>query len=181
MTEWLHFHFSFSCIAEGNGNPLQCSCLQNPRDGEAWWAAIYEVAQSRTWLKWLSKQQQQQQQQRLITLQYSGGFCHIFTWISHGCTCVPHSELSPTSLPSHPIPLGCPSSPALSALFHAWNLDWSSIAHMVKYMFQCCSLISSHPRLLPQSPKACSLYLCLFCCLAYTVIITIFLNSMYVG
>ena len=101
MTEWLHFHFSFSCIAEGNGNPLQC-CLQNPRDGEAWWAAIYEVAQSRTWLKWLSKQQQQQQQQRLITLQYSGGFCHIFTWISHGCTCVPHPEPSPTSLPSHP-------------------------------------------------------------------------------
>ena len=40
-TEWLHFHFSLACIGEGNGNPLQCSCLENPRDGEAWWAAIY--------------------------------------------------------------------------------------------------------------------------------------------
>ena len=48
MTEWLHFHFSLSCIGEGNGNPLQCSCLENPRDGGAWWAAIYGVAQSWT-------------------------------------------------------------------------------------------------------------------------------------
>ena len=47
-TERVHFHFSLSCIGEGNGNPLQCSCLENPRDGEAWWAAIYGVAQSRT-------------------------------------------------------------------------------------------------------------------------------------
>ena len=53
-TDWLHFHFSLSCIGEGNGNPLQCSCLENPRDGGAWWAAVYGVAQSRTWLKWLS-------------------------------------------------------------------------------------------------------------------------------
>ena len=50
-TERLHFHFSLSCIGEGNGNPLQCSCLENPRDGGAWWAAIYGVAQSRTRLK----------------------------------------------------------------------------------------------------------------------------------
>ena len=48
MTERLHFHFSLSCIGEGNGNPLQCSCLENPRDGGAWWAAVYAVAQSRT-------------------------------------------------------------------------------------------------------------------------------------
>ena len=53
-TERLHFHFSLSCIGEGNGNPLQCSCLENPRDGGAWWAAIYGIAQSRTRLKWLS-------------------------------------------------------------------------------------------------------------------------------
>ena len=53
-TEQLHFHFSLSCIGEGNGNPLQCSCLENPRDGEAWWAAVYGVAQSRTRLKRLS-------------------------------------------------------------------------------------------------------------------------------
>ena len=53
-TEWLHFHFSLSCIGEGNGNPLQCSCLENPRDGGAWWAAIYGVTQSQTRLKRLS-------------------------------------------------------------------------------------------------------------------------------
>ena len=53
-TERLHFHFLLSCIGEGNGNPLQCSCLENPRDGGAWWAAIYGVAQSRTPLKRLS-------------------------------------------------------------------------------------------------------------------------------
>ena len=47
-TERLRFHFSLSCLGEGNGNPLQCSCLENPRDGGAWWAAIYGVAQSRT-------------------------------------------------------------------------------------------------------------------------------------
>ena len=53
-TEWLHFHFSLLCIGEGNGNPLQCSCLENPRDGGAWWTAIYGVTQSQTRLKWLS-------------------------------------------------------------------------------------------------------------------------------
>ena len=51
MTEWLHFHFSLSCIGEGNDNPLQCSCLENPRDGGAWWAAVYGVTQSQTRLK----------------------------------------------------------------------------------------------------------------------------------
>ena len=53
-TERLHFRFSLLCIGEGNGNPLQCSCLENPRDGGAWWAAVYGVAQSRTRLKRLS-------------------------------------------------------------------------------------------------------------------------------
>ena len=50
-TERLHFDFSLSCIGEGNGNPLQCSCLENPRDGGAWWAAVYGVTQSQTRLK----------------------------------------------------------------------------------------------------------------------------------
>ena len=53
-TEQLHFHFSLSCIGEGNGNPLQCYSLENPRDGGAWWAAGYGIAQSRTRLKRLS-------------------------------------------------------------------------------------------------------------------------------
>src|SRR5574341_1383723 len=53
-TERLHFDFSLSCIGEGNGSPLQCSCLENPRDGGAWWAAFYGVAQSQIRLKQLS-------------------------------------------------------------------------------------------------------------------------------
>ena len=115
---------------------------------------------------------------RLITLLYRGGFCHTLTWISHGWTCVPHPE-PPPHLPPHPTPPGCPSALALSALFHASNLDWSSVSHMMIYMFQWHSLKSSNPLLLPQSPKVCSLHLCLFCCLAYRVIVTIFLNSIY--
>ena len=54
MTERLPFHFSLSCFGEGDGNPLQCSCLENPRDREAWWAAVYGITQSQTQLKWLS-------------------------------------------------------------------------------------------------------------------------------
>ena len=54
MTERLHFHFSLSRIGEGNGNPLQCSCLENPRDGGAWYAVVYGVTQSRTRMKRLS-------------------------------------------------------------------------------------------------------------------------------
>ena len=53
-TKWLHSHFSLSCIGEGNGDPVQCSCLENPRDEGAWWSAIYGVAQSQTRLKQLS-------------------------------------------------------------------------------------------------------------------------------
>ena len=91
---------------------------------------------------------------------------------------VPHPE-SPSHLPPHPIPLGHPSAPAPSTLYHASNLDWQFISHMIIYMFQCHSPISSHPHPLLQSPKDCSIHLCLFCCLAYSVIITMFLNSVY--
>ena len=98
------------------------------------------------------------------------------TLISHGCTCVPHPE-HPSHLPPHPIPQGRPSPPALSALSHTSNLDWRSIPHMVISMFRGYSLKSSHPCLLPQSPKVCSLHLCLFCCLAHSVIVPIFLNK----
>ena len=61
--EQLHFHFSLSCLGEGNGNPLQCSCLENPRDRAAWWAAVYGVAQSRTLLKRLSSSSRQRKGQ----------------------------------------------------------------------------------------------------------------------
>ena len=67
MTQRLHFHFSLSCIGEGNGNPLQYSCLENPRDGGAWWATVYGVAQSQTRLKGLSSSSSR----KLIKIQFS--------------------------------------------------------------------------------------------------------------
>ena len=63
--------------------------------------------------------------------------------------------------------------------YHASNLDWWSISHMIIYMFQCYSLKTSHPDPLLQSPKDCTIHLCLFCCLTYRVIVTIFIDSIY--
>ena len=96
----------------------------------------------------------------------------------HGCTHAPHPE-PPSHLPPCTIPLGHPSAPAPSILYSALNMDWQFISYMILYMFQCHSPKSSPPLPLPQSPKVCSIHLCLFCCLAYRVIITIFLNSIY--
>ena len=93
---------------------------------------------------------------------------------------VSHSPELPSYLPSHTIPLSCPRAPALGVLFHELNLHWLSILHMVIYIFQCYSLILSLPHLLPKGPKVCSLHLFLFCCLACRVIITFFLNSIYI-
>ena len=74
--------------------------------------------------------------------------------------CVPHPE--PLShLPPHPIPLGHPSAPAQRTQYHASNMDWWFVSHMIIYMFQCYFLRSSHPHLLPQSPKDCSIHLSL--------------------
>ena len=99
---------------------------------------------------------------RLITLQYCSCFCHILTWISHGYTCITHPH-HPSHLPLDSIPLGLPGAPGPSTcLTHpSWAGD----------LF--------HPRLLPQSPKVCFIHLCLFFCFAYRVIVTIFLNSIY--
>ena len=87
-TEWLHFHFSLSCIGEGNGNPLQCSCLENPKDGGAWCAAIYGVAQSWTRLKQLSSSSSRQhiQKQRHYFANEGPssqgyGFSNSYVWI----------------------------------------------------------------------------------------------------
>ena len=113
---------------------------------------------------------------RLITLQYCSGFCHTLTWISHGYTCVSHPE-PPFHLPPYTIPQGHLSAPALSTLSHASDLDWWSVSHMIIYLFQFCSLKSSHSCLLPQIPKVCSVHLWLFYYLTYRVIVTIFLNS----
>ena len=87
-------------------------------------------------------------------------FCHTSTWICHRYTRVPHPE-SPTLFPPCTIPLGHLSAPAPSIQHHASNLDWRFISYMIFYMFQCHSPKSSHALPLPQSPKDCSIHLCL--------------------
>ena len=77
-TEQLHFHFSLSCTGEGNGDPLQCSCLENPRDGGAWWAAVSGVAQSQTRQKWLSSSSSMLYSLRITRYLY--GFALVFMW-----------------------------------------------------------------------------------------------------
>ena len=84
----------------------------------------------------------------------------------------------PSHIPPCTIPLRHPSAPAPSILYPALNLDWRFVSYMI-YMFQCHSPKPSHPLPLPQSPKICSIHLCLFCCLGHRVIVTIFLNSIY--
>ena len=105
-------------------------------------------------------------------------FCHTSIWIRHRCTRVPnpehHSHLSP-----HIISLDHPRAPAPSILYPVSNIDWRFASYMIVYMFQCHSPKSSYSLPLPQSPKVHSIHLCLFCCLVYRVIVTIFLNSIY--
>ena len=95
-------------------------------------------------------------------------------------TCVPKHE-PPSHLPLHNIFLGHPCAPAPSMLYPASNIDWQFDSYMIVCMFQCHSPKSSHPLPLPLplSPKVRYTHLCLFCCLAYRVIIAIFLNSIY--
>ena len=109
-----------------------------------------------------------------FTLQYCIGFA--IHWLESTMNVHVFPTLNP---PPHPIPLGHPSAPVLSTLYHASNLDWWFVSHIIFYMFQCHSPKLSHPRPLPQSPKDCSIHLYLFCCLKYRVIITFFLNSIY--
>ena len=92
---FFHLHFSFSCIGEGNGNPLQCSCLGNPRDGEAWWAAVYGVTQSRTQLKWLSSSMENYERTVIVDCcvswvewQHSIRVCVYVNTPLHPCVCV---------------------------------------------------------------------------------------------
>ena len=96
-TERLHFHFSLSCIGEGNGNPLQCSCLENPRDRGAWWAAVYGVAQSRTRLKRLSSSS-------------SRRASHLYHWESESdsCSVMSNSVTAWTIALQAPLPVEVP-------------------------------------------------------------------------
>ena len=108
-------------------------------------------------------------------------FCQILKWICHRYTrytCVLHPE--PSSLiPPHTIPLGRASAPTPSIQYRASNLDWRLVPYNILYVFKCHSSKSSHPFPLSQSPKDCSIHQYLFFCLVYRVIVTIFLNSIY--
>ena len=113
-----------------------------------------------------------------LTLQYCIGFA--IHWHESATGVHEFPTLNPPSHhPPHIISLGHPSAPAPSIRYPASNLDWRFVSYMILYMFQCHSLKTSHPLPLPQSPKVCFIHLCLFWCLAYRVIITIFLNSIY--
>ena len=112
---------------------------------------------------------------RLITLQY----CIGFAIHQHDSAMGDTPSWTLFHLPSRTIPLGHPSAPDPSILYPASNLDWRFVSQMITCMFQCHSPKSSHPLPLPQNPKDYFIHLCLFCCLAYRVIITVFLNSIY--
>ena len=113
---------------------------------------------------------------RLITLQYCIGFAIHQHESATGVHVFPILNPPPNSLPVPSLWVIPVHQPQASCM----NLDWRFISYMIIYMFQCHSPKSSHPHPLPQSPKECSIHLCLFCCLAYRVIVTtIFLNSIY--
>ena len=141
MTERIHFHFSLSRIGEGNGNPLQSSCLENPRDGGAWWAAVCGVAQSRTWLKWLSSLDSRLDHSRIqfsSVAQSCQTLCDPMTCSTPGLP-VHHQLPEPTQTnvhwvggaiqPSHL--LSSPSPPALNLSQHQSLFKWVSSLHQV--------------------------------------------------
>ena len=93
MTDRLHFHFSLSCIGEGNGNPLRCSCLENSRDGRAWWAAVYGVAQCQTRLKLLSSSNSKE----FVPLAPFPVRVLLLQWFLSGSPVLPHVDFSKLS------------------------------------------------------------------------------------
>ena len=128
-TERLHFHFSLSCIGGGNGSPLQCSCLENPRDGEAWWAAVYGVAQSRTRLKWRSSSKPMLCDPMNCSMPDFPVHHHLsefaqthFHWV--GDAIQPSHPLSPHSLPSFSLSQKQVFSNGLALLIR-WPKYWS--------------------------------------------------------
>ena len=135
MTGWLYFHFSLSCIGEGNGNPVQCSCLENPRDRGDWWAAIYGVTQSRTWLKQLRAAAAAAQTLSHVQLfmnpwtvahqgSLSMGFSRQEYW--SGLSCPP-----PRDLPDPGIKPASLMSPALAGRFFTTSATWeASLVYM---------------------------------------------------
>ena len=130
-TEQFHFHFSLSCIGEGNGNPLQCSCLENPRDGGAWWAAISGVAQSRTRLKWLSSSRFHSWRvlhtREIPHMLYAAtGICFSRYLLSIKCRC---GGLVTKSCPTLCDPIDCsPPGCSLHGISQARILEWVALS-----------------------------------------------------
>jgi len=110
----LHFHFSLSCTGEGNGNPFQCSCLENPRDGRAWWAAVYGVTQSRTQLKRLISSMQWNSQFSSVQSLSHVRFCDLMNRITQG-------------IPVH-------------GIFQARVLEWGAIAFSHSVTCMCVNI-----------------------------------------
>ena len=138
-TERLHFDFSLSCIGGGNGNPLQCSCLENPRDRGAWWAAVYGVAQSRTRLKRLSSNEQRNKLSEIYYILNLKEKEAQVTYCSVGMSCLTLCDLMDCSTPGSSV-LHCllefaqvlvhwvndtiqPSHPLLTSSPFAFNLS----------------------------------------------------------
>ena len=128
MTEWLNFHFSLLCIGEGNGNPLQCSCLENPRDRRACWAAVYGVAKGWTQLMWLSSSSRSSsfsysiQQQTISCLDWDAQWKEDFIWqpamissvaeLRRSSKALPKAKLSPKKKShGHCLVICCQSDP----------------------------------------------------------------------
>ena len=145
-TEWLHFHFSLSCVGEGNGNPLQYSCLENPRDRGAWWATVYGVAQSWTWLKRLSSSSS-----RFISIIFldsipvASSVTQLCLTLCDPMDCsmpgfpVHHQLLDPPQTHVHQVsdaiqpshPLSSPSPPAPNPSQHQGLFQWVSSSHQM--------------------------------------------------
>ena len=116
-TSLFTFHFSLSCIGEGNGNPLQCSCLESPRDGGAWWAAIYGVAQSRTQLKWLSSSSNFSCWNTMLLTRVTTHYIAL-PWFIYRCKFVPLDTLHTFCLTFGSLPLWKPP------IFISMSLDF---------------------------------------------------------
>ena len=118
----------------------------------------------------------------LFLLYFTLQYCIVFAIHWHESTMGVHefpNPEAPSHLPPHIISLDLPRASAPNILYPVSNIDWRLVSYMIVYMFQCHSPKSSHPLPLLQSPKVRYTHLCLFCCLAYRVIIAIFLNSIY--
>ena len=124
MTEQLHFHFSLSCIREGNGSPLQCSCLENPRDGGAWWAAVYGVAQGQTRLKRLSSRSSESSQRLFLyemNMENKPAGCHRGRITGKQCRISNWSLISHTKLIFRIKTVHT----YIKYLFSIWNSNWA--------------------------------------------------------